>query len=179
MAFDINEIRGQLQGGGARPSLFQVQFSHPAMGDGVFKVPFMVKAAQLPASTIGNIPVPYFGRHMKVAATSRTYENWSVTVINDEDFRVRKGLEAWSRQMNTYVGNMRGFGTSAPAEYKSRAQVQQFSQTGQVLRTYIFEGLFPLNISPIELNWESGDQIEEFTVEFSLDWWEVAGEPTR
>ncbi len=178
MAFDINEIRAQLQGGGARPSLFQVQFSHPAMGDGVFKVPFMVKAAQLPSSNIGAIPVSYFGRQIKVASTSRTYENWQVAVINDEDFRVRKGLEAWSRQINTYVGNRRGFATSAPQEYKSRAQVVQYSQTGQVLRTYIFEGLFPVNISPIELNWESGDAIEEFTVEFSLDWWEVAGEPT-
>lgn len=179
MSFDINEIRGQLQGGGARPSLFQVQFNHPSMGDGVFKVPFMTKAASLPASTIGQIPVPYFGRTIKVVGTSRTYENWSVTVINDEDFRVRKALEAWSRQMNTYVGNQRGYNTSAPAEYKSRAQVQQFSQTGEVLRTYIFEGLFPVNVGPIELNWENGDAIEEFTVEFSLDWWEVAGEPVR
>lgn len=179
MSFDISEIRGQLQGGGARPSLFQVQFSHPAMGDGVFKVPFMCKAASIPASTIGAIPVPYFGRNIKVASTGRTYENWTVTVINDEDFRVRRGIEAWSRQMNTYVGNLRGFGTSAPAEYKARGQVQQFSQTGQVLRTYNFEGLFPVTVSSIDLNWETSDAIEEFTVEFSLDWWEVAGEPVR
>lgn len=178
MAFDINEIRGQLQGGGARPSLFQVQISHPTMGDGAFKVPFMVKAAQLPASTVGAIPVPYFGRNIKVAGP-RTYENWTVTVINDEDFRVRKGLEAWSRQINTYVGNLRGYGTSAPAEYKSRAQIQQFSQTGQVLRTYVFEGIFPINVSAIEMAWENGDAIEEFTCEFSLDYFTIAGEPER
>jgi hypothetical protein len=176
MAFSVNEIKSQLQFGGARPSLFQVRFTNPATGEADLKVPFMVKAAQLPASTVSQIEVPYFGRRIKVAGT-RTYENWSVTVINDEDFKIRRAIEAWSRRINTYIGNLRDFGTAAPAEYKSRAEVIQYGQTGNILRTYQFEGIFPLNIGAIELNWESGDQVEEFTVEFAVDYWTVPGEP--
>lgn len=176
MAFSVNEIKSQLQFGGARPSLFQVRFTNPATGEADLKVPFMVKAAQLPASTVSQIEVPYFGRRIKVAGT-RTYENWSVTVINDEDFKIRRAIETWSRRVNTYIGNLRDFGTSAPAEYKSRAEVIQYGQTGNILRTYQFEGIFPLNIGAIELNWESGDQVEEFTVEFAVDYWTVPGEP--
>lgn len=176
MAFSVNEIKSQLQFGGARPSLFQVRFTNPATGEADLKVPFMVKAAQLPASTISQIEVPYFGRRVKVAGT-RTYENWSVTVINDEDFKIRRAIEAWSRRVNTYTGNLRDFSTAAPAEYKSRAEVIQYGQTGNILRTYQFEGIFPLSVGAIELNWESGDQIEEFQVEFAVDYWTVPGEP--
>jgi hypothetical protein len=176
MAFNINEIKAQLQYGGARPSLFQVRFLNPATSDADLKVPFMVKAAAIPAAMQGDIPVPYFGRKIKVAATGRTYDNWTVTVINDEDFRVRKALEAWSHRINLPVRNLRDFGTSAPAEYKQRAEIVQYGQTGQVLRVYQFEGIFPVNVSPIEMNWENGDTIEEFTCEFALDYWTVPGE---
>lgn len=176
MAFSVNEIKSQLQFGGARPSLFQVRFTNPATGEADLKVPFMVKAAQLPSSVISQIEVPYFGRRIKVAGT-RTYENWTVTVINDEDFKIRRAIEAWSRRINTYRGNTRDFGSAAPADYKSRAEVIQYGQTGNILRTYQFEGIFPLNISTVEVNWESGDQIEEFTVEFAVDLWTVPGEP--
>lgn len=176
MAFNINEIKSQLQFGGARPSLFQVRFINPATGEADLKVPFMVKAAQLPASTISQIDVPYFGRRIKVSGT-RTYENWSITVINDEDFKIRRAIEAWSRRINSYSGNARAFSSAAPAEYKSRAEVIQYGQNGNILRTYMFEGIFPLNIGAIELNWESGDQVEEFQVEFAVDYWHVPGEP--
>lgn len=175
MAFNINEIKSQLQFGGARPSLFQVRFTNPGSGEADLKVPFMVKAAQLPASTLSQIDVPYFGRRIKVSGT-RTYENWGVTVINDEDFRIRRAIETWSKRINTYVGNTRDFGSASPAEYKSRAEVIQYGQKGNVLRTYQFEGVFPLNIGAIELNWESGDAIEEFQVEFAVDYWTVPGE---
>lgn len=177
MAFSVNEIKSQLQFGGARPSLFQVRFTNPATGEADLKVPFMVQAASLPASTVSQIEVPYFGRRIKVAGT-RSYENWSVTIMNDEDFKVRRAIETWSRRVNTYIGNLREFGSSAPAEYKSRAEVIQYGQTGQVLRTYMFEGIFPLNIGAIDLNWESGDQIETYQVEFAVDYWTVPGEPT-
>lgn len=173
MAFNINEIKSQLKGGGARPSLFQVRITNPATSAADSVVPFMVKASQIPASTLTNIDVPYFGRVIKVAGT-RVYDNWSVTVINDEDFNVRNAIETWSRRINTYEGNLRDFPTSAPVEYKSRAEVIQFGKTGDVLRTYVFEGIFPLVIGPIELSWENGTAIEEFACEFAVDSWDVA-----
>lgn len=135
----------------------------------------MIKAASIPASTVSAIDVPYFGRRIKVKGT-RTYEDWNVTIINDENFRVRKAMEEWSKRLNTYSGNLLDFGSSAPAEYKSRAEVVQYGQTGDILRTYLFEGIFPINIGAIDLNWETGDAIEEFPVTFAIDYWEVPGE---
>lgn len=175
MSFAITDIQAQLQFGGARPSLFQVQITNPVDPRGALKQPFMISAASIPASVVGDIPVPYFGRQIHVAGV-RTFEPWTVSVINDEDFLVRRGFEAWNNQINTYIGNTRGTGTSAPAAYKGQGQVLQYSQTGQVLETYNFVGLIPLHIGAIELNWSNGDQVEMFTVQFVLDAFTIAGE---
>jgi hypothetical protein len=177
MSFNIHEIKSQLEFGGARPSLFQVRLLNPGSGVGDLKLPFMCKAASLPASTLGEIPVPYFGRNIKVGGV-RTYENWSITIINDEDFLVRKAMETWSKRINTYIGNTRDFTDANPENYKARAEVVQYGQVGNVLRAYQFEGIFPLNIGAIQTSWAEGDQIEEFTVDFAVDYWAVSGEPT-
>lgn len=140
MAFNINEIKSQLALGGARPSLFQVRVTNPATSEADSVVPFMVKAAQIPASTVAPIEVFYFGRPIKLAG-QRVFDNWTVTVINDEDFKVRRALETWSYNINSYSGNVREFGTSAPSEYKGRAEVIQYSKVGEDLRTYFFEGI--------------------------------------
>lgn len=177
MAFNIQEIRSQLVGGGARPSLFQVTLQNPVNAAGDLKSSFMVRAAQLPASTLGFIEVPYFGRKIKVAG-DRTFAEWTVTVTNDEDFLIRNALEEWSHNINTHETNVRGTGGAAPTLYKAQAQVIQYSKAGDALREYTFNGLFPIEISAIDLDWNATDAIEEFTVTFQYDWWEVTGGTT-
>jgi hypothetical protein len=167
-------MRSQLALGGARPTLFQVQFFNPATSVADVKVPVMVNAASLPASTLGTINVPYYGRVVKMAG-DRTYDPWNVTIINDEDFLVRDALETWSTAINSAEGNVRGFGTSASSAYKSDAIVTQFSKTGVAIRQYTFIGIYPSQISPIELNWGAMDQLESFQVTFQYDYWEVTG----
>ena len=174
MAFNIQEIRSQLVLGGARASLFQVQIANPANGAGDIKVPFMVKAAQIPASTIQHIEVPYFGRKIKIAG-DRTFAEWTVTVINDEDFLIRNAMEQWMNSINSHAGNIREFGSASPLLYKSNAQITQFSKTGVPIREYTFNGMFPTEVSTIEMAWETTDAIEEFTVTFQYDFWEVTG----
>jgi len=174
MAFNIQEIRSQLVLGGARASLFQVQIANPANGAGDIKVPFMVKAAQIPASTTGVIEVPYFGRKIKVAG-DRTFAEWTVTIINDEDFLIRNAMEQWMNSINSHAGNIREFGSASPLLYKSNAQITQFSKTGVPIREYTFNGMFPTEVSAIEMAWETTDAIEEFTVTFQYDFWEVSG----
>lgn len=175
MSFSVSEIQSALQFGGARPSLFQVQIMNPVTTIADLKSPFLVRGSELPPSVLGQIEVPYFGRHIKVAG-SRTYDNWSVTVINDEDFLVRRAIEQWSKVINDYAGNINEFGTSAPSEYKSTAQVTQYGQTGNVLRVYQMNGIFPTNIGAIELDWDNGSQIEVFRVDFAMDLWQVVGD---
>jgi hypothetical protein len=151
-----------------------VQITNPINGIADLKTPFMVQAAALPESTLGTIEVPYFGRKVKIAG-DRTFAEWTVTIINDEDFLVRNAMENWMSQINTHVGNIRPFGSSSPSEYKSQAQITQFSKTGAELRTYTFNGLFPTTVAPITMDWNTTDDIERFDVTFQYDWWEVTG----
>lgn len=174
MAFNINQFRGELSGGGANPTLFQVQIQNPVNPSGNLKVPFMVKTSSLPASSQGVIEVPYFGRKIKLKG-DRVYPEWTTTVINDEDFLVRNALEEWMSAMNTPEGNITTLGSANPNLYKSQATVTQFGRKGNILRVYTFDGLFPTEIEPIELGWENNDTIEEFAVTWQYDWWRVSG----
>lgn len=171
--FSINNFKSELVGGGARPTLFQVQITNPILGVADFKVPFMVKTASLPASNLGSYTVPYFGRQIKYGG-DRTFEPWTVTVINDEDFLIRNAMEAWSNAINSHVSNTRAL----PQDYKSDAIVTQYTKDLQQLRIYNFEGLFPTVISEIAVAWETQDTIEEFTVTFDYDLWTIVGGTT-
>ena len=179
MAFNINDIKSQLTYGGARPTLFQVNIFNPVNPVADIKVPFLVRATTLPASELGTIQVPYFGRKYKIAG-DRTFAAWQVTVMNDEDFAIRHALEEWNYSINTYESNLNvvgggAAGTGAPGFYKSSAEVRQYSKTGQVLRVYRFNGIYPEVISSIDLDWNQTDTIEEFQVVFQYDSFEVVG----
>jgi len=172
MAFNINEMRSQLVYGGARQNLFQVRINNPANNSGDLKTPFMVQAAQIPESQLGVIPVFYFGRQRKLAG-DRTFGDWTVTVLNDEDFLIRNAMEEWSNRINRLEGNVRDIN-----RYKSNATVIQYAKDGTPIREYRFDGIFPSVISPIELDWGNTDQIESFQVTFTYDYWTVSGGTT-
>lgn len=172
MAFNINEMRSQLVYGGARQNLFQVRIDNPANNSANLKTPFMVQAAQIPESQLGVIPVFYFGRQMKLAG-DRTFGDWTVNVINDEDFLVRNAMEEWSNRINRLERNVRDID-----RYKTNATVIQYGKDGTKIREYKFNGIFPSVISPIELDWGTTDQIETFQVTFSYDYWTVSGGTT-
>jgi hypothetical protein len=173
MAFNVNEFAGALKAGGARASLFQVQITNPINGVADAQVPFLCQGAEIPAATIAELTVPYFGRQIKLAG-NRTYATWTPTIINDEDFAIRNAMEQWSNAINSFQGNLNNAGGSAPSLYKANAQVTQYAKTGEILRIYDFVGLFPTEVSAITLGWEQ-DAIETFTVAFSYDYWTVSG----
>lgn len=172
MPFDINNIRAGLALGGARPNLFQVELLNPVSSLADRQLPLLVRAASIPESTINPVNIPYFGRNIKVAG-DRTFDVWNVTVMNDEDFKIRHGMELWHNQINSLVSNLNKNSSSSPNQYKTQALVTQFGKTGNVLRRYKFTGLFPVNISSIDLDWEANDQIENFNVTFAYDWYEI------
>jgi hypothetical protein len=175
MAFNINEIKSQLTYGGARQTLFSVYINNPINPVADLKAQFLVRASSIPESRLGNIAVPYFGRKINLAG-DRVFPEWSVTVINDEDFLIRNAMEQWSNAINSLEGNLRNTATASPNEYKSRATVVQYGKTGDILREYSFNGIYPADISPIDLDWEATDRIEEFRVTFMYDSWEVVGQ---
>jgi hypothetical protein len=182
MAFNILDIKAGLQYGGARPTLFKVNIFNPMVPAADLKVPLMVRATTIPASDLGTIQIPYFGRKIKVAG-DRTFAPWSVTVMNDEDFIIRNAMEQWSHAINTHISNRNivsgGVARSGgPENYKSDATITQYSKTGQIVRSYQFIGLYPETISTIDMDWNATDQIEEFQVTFQYDSFVVTGGDT-
>ncbi len=175
MPFNVNQFRTQLSGDGARPNLFEVRLNFPSYVTGrssaQLKSTFMVKTAQLPGSTLGSVPVNYFGREVKVAG-NRTFADWSVTVINDEDFLIRNAMESWVRGINDNVTNLRSTRARTSQSYGVDAEVIQFSKDGRQLKKYKFVGMFPTDIAQIDLDWGSNDTIEEYTVNFAYQYWE-------
>lgn len=182
MAFNVDQFRTALTYDGARPNLFEVVMQFPAYVElGALagsQSRFMVKAAQLPGSTIGVVDVPYFGRQIKVAG-NRTFAEWTVTVINDEDFTIRNAFERWHRGINGNISNIRqpraAVNTVGPATYAVDAIVYQYAKVGgPPIKEYNFVGMWPSDISTIDLAWDSNDSIEEFTITLSYQYWLTA-----
>ena len=137
---------------------------------------FMVKAASFPASTIGVVEVPFRGRQLKIAG-DRTYEPWSVTVLNDEGFTIRQQMETWAQTIQEYKIN--GSSAQSTGEYMGRAIVDQLSRDGEVIKQATLEGIWPSNISALDLDWGTNDTPEEYTVEFQVQYWlPIKGEET-
>ena len=182
----LTNFRSKLIGGGARPNLFEVAiptFPPGITGWDAANFQFMCKAAQLPGQTIGAIEVPFRGRTFKVAG-DRTIDPWTVTIINDEDFKYRNAFEAWTQliaKLNTNIG------ATSPDAYMIDAKVYQLGRgstasstnnTGSanvVLKEYEFVDIFPTNVSQIDLSYDSSDTIEEFTVEFQVQSYTLTG----
>ena len=169
----ISDFKSKLTGGGARPNLFEVELAFPSTvaveNDVLQKARFLVKAAALPASTIASVDIPFRGRILKVAG-DRTFETWTITVINDVDFSIRSAFEKW---MNTINRMSDATGRTNPVDYQKDAIVKQLDRDGSVLRSYKFWDIFPTNLSAMDLNYETTDTIQDFTVELQVHWWEA------
>ena len=162
MAFNITDFTSNFTGDGARPNLFEVDITRIGQN-----FSFLCKAAQLPGSTIGIVEIPYFGRNIKYAG-NRTFAEWTVTVLNDEDFAVRNALETLMADINSHETNQAEVLADG---YQFDAIVKQYSKVGDIVKTYEFKGMFPTDISPIELDWGSNDTIEEYQVTFAYQYW--------
>ena len=186
---NISDFKSKLIGGGARPNLFEVELT--TLPDGVTgwdadSLQFLCKAAALPAQNIASIDVPFRGRIFKVAG-DRTIDTWSVTVINDEDFVLRNAFENWTQQIADLTTNL---GATDPSAYMTNAKVFQLGRgsskastdssgdSNVVLKEYEFVDIFPTSVSAIDLSYDTGDTIEEFTVEFQVQSLNLAGAGT-
>ena len=179
----IVDFKQKLTGGGARSNLFEVEIEYPesinvttgSEGPKEFGK-FMIKAAEIPASNLGNIPVPFRGRVLPIAG-DRTFDPWTVTIINDTNFRIREAMEVWSNSINDLQTSQ---GSINPVDYQTSAKVKQLSREGgvdpgdiTVLREYRFEGIYPNVVSEIALDYGATDQIEEFQVTFNYLFYSV------
>lgn len=199
----LEDFKARLIGGAARPNLFECEINFPTFAtesslagntiDSTRTISelsrFMIKTANLPASTVGVIDVPFRGRNLKIAG-DRTFDVWTVTIINDIDFSIRTAFEKWMNAINKHDDNS---GLINPSQYQRDAIVKQFGRSSvssansdvinptvtgpgdaiPVLKAYKFYGIFPTSVSAIDLSYDSADTIEEFTVDLQVQWWDA------
>jgi len=168
----VNNISGfvnAFSGGGVRTNLFMVTGNIPDYNNNI-AISFLVKAAQIPASSLGTIEVPYRGRRIKLPG-DRTFQDWSITVMSDANLSLRSAFESWSNYFNQHIANVteKTFMQKMPTW-----SVTQLYRDGEAVRTYNFIGCFPSEVGAIDLSYENNDQIAEFPVTLNYSWWEAA-----
>jgi hypothetical protein len=167
----VDDFKSKLVGGGARNNLFKVEMGFPAGIAGAAESEvggFLIKAAQLPASNINPIMVPFRGRQLQIAG-DRVFEPWTVQVINDTNFLLRDAFERWMNYINAHSANT---GEVTPSNYFADASVYQLDKDGNEIKGYTFRGLWPTNVSAIEVSYDAENTIEEFSVELQVQYWE-------
>jgi len=165
----VDDFKSKLRGGGARPNLFKATINFPGYANGDAELTsFLCETAQLPGSTMGTIIVPFRGRQLKMAG-DRTFAEWTVSIINDTDFAIRNSMERWMNGMNANSANT---GLTAPVAYEADLKIEQLDRDGSSLKEYILRGSFPTDISPIDLNYGSNDEIERFQVTFQYQYFD-------
>ena len=168
---NINDFKAKLAGGGARANQFKVVMPFPGyaqVGGEIEEMAFLCKGTQLPGMSIPVLEVPFRGRKIKIAG-DRTYADWTVTVLNDTNFKLRNAFERWSNGINNATDNE---GLTNPADYQVDAFVDHLDRNGATIKSYTFRGLFPTEIAAIELTYDEAAAVEEFTLTMAYQYFE-------
>jgi len=168
----INDFKAKLSGGGARPNQFKVVMPFPGyaqVGGEIEDLAFLCQATTLPAMTIGTFTVPFRGRAIKIAG-DRTIATWSVTVLNDTNFKLRNAFERWQNGINSMSDNE---GLTNPGDYQVDAFVDQLDRNGATIKSYTLRGAFPNDITSIALGMGTNDSIETFDVTFDYQYFDT------
>ena len=169
---NINDFKSRLAGGGARANQFKVTMPFPGyaqVGGEIEDLAFLCTTAQIPAMNVGLVNVPFRGRQIKIAG-DRTFADWSITVLNDTNFKLRNAFERWQNGINNMSDNE---GLSNPVDYQVDAFVDQLDRNGNTLKSYTLRGAFPTEVAAIDLNFGTNDEVETFGVTFQYQYFET------
>ena len=169
---NINEFKSRLRGGGARANQFKVTLPFPgyaSVGGETSDLAFLCSATALPGQTVGQVAIPFRGRVLNIAG-DRTFEPWTITVLNDTDFKLYRAFERWMNGINNMTDNE---GIANPADYQVDGFIDHLDRNGTTLKSYTYRGLFPTALGNIDLNYATNDAIEEFSVTFNFQYFET------
>ena len=169
---NINEFKSRLRGGGARANQFKVTLPFPgyaSVGGETSDLAFLCSATALPGQTVGQVAIPFRGRVLNIAG-DRTFEPWTITVLNDTDFKLYRAFERWMNGINNMTDNE---GIANPADYQVDGFVDQLDRNGSTLKSYTYRGLYPEVLANIPLNYATNDAIESFDVTFRYQYFET------
>lgn len=168
-SLSINDFKAQMQGGGVRSNLYKVTPIFQGGGAAAAQLAtFMIKSAALPGYKMGTIPVKYRGREIKLIG-DQTFEDWTIDVINDADFKVRDAFSLWFNSMNDKEDNVSSF--KALNDYQATWLIQQLDRAGEVIKTYQMHGCFPIDMSKIDVGNDKENEIETFSVTMTYQYW--------
>ena len=173
---NLSSFTSALQGGGARANQFQVTMGGAGAAGLTGNFHFLCRSAQVPALTIGEVAVPYRGRTIYLAG-DRTYDAWTITILNDRNYSVRAYLESWMDNMSDLGATTKANALSS-ASYYANATVQQLDRNNASIRTYKLEGLWPTTLDAIDLSYDANDAVEEFGATFRYNWLTIGGSGT-
>ena len=175
--FNVERFKSALTNGGARPNQFAVQLSFPtyvaAQSIAVARSPFLVNIAELPGQTVNPAIVQYRGREVKFAG-DRIFAPYTITVMNDAEMSIRNGCEQWMNGMDDYAAK---FGKLQPSEYQRDMDILQLDRNGNILKSYKLVNAFPVDLSPVALDFGANDQISQFTVTFQYQHFTTTSNP--
>ena len=174
MVADVNSFLSNLTGGGARPNRYEVIIGFPnflGITDTTTqqKISFTCKASSIPGSTLGEVQVPYKGRFIKLPG-DRTFENWNVTIIVDNDFKGRNVFEEWSGGILGNTSNLtRSPNEVQPAQIFGQAQVHLLDRHDKIIKRYQITGMFPKSVGEVTIGYDQNDQVMEQQVTFAVN----------
>ena len=169
---NINDFKTKLAGGGARKNQFKVTMPFPGyaqLGGEIEDLAFLCTATTIPAMTLGTATVPFRGRQIKIAG-DRTFADWSITVLNDTNFKLRNAFERWQNGINNMSDNE---GLTNPVDYQVDAFIDHLDRNGNNIKSYTLRGAYPTEVSTIDLNYATNDEVESFTVTFGYQYFEA------
>ena len=168
---NINDFKAKLAGGGARSNQFKVTMPFPGyaqVGGETEDLAFLCRSTTIPAMNVGVVEVPFRGRKIYIGG-DRTFDTWSITVLNDTNFRIRNAMERWQNGINNMSDNE---GLTNPVDYQVDCFVDHLDRNGNNVKSYTLRGLFPTAISAIDLNYDEAAAVEEFSVTFNYQYFE-------
>ena len=170
---NINEFKSRLKGGGARANQFKVTLPFPgysSVGGETSDLSFLCTATTLPGQSLGMTEVNFRGRVLKMTGDSRTFGDWTMSVLNDTDFKIFKAFERWMNGMNNMTDNE---GLTNPSNYQVDVRVDHLDRNGATLKTYLLRGAFPTSLSDIDLSASDNDTVETFTCSLTYQYFET------
>ena len=169
---NINEFKSRLKGGGARANQFKVTMPFPgyaSVGGETSDLAFLCQGASLPGQTLTPTTVPFRGRVLNLAG-DRTFNPFSITVLNDTDFKLYRGFERWFNGMNNMTDNE---GLTNPVDYQVDMFVDQLDRNGATLKSYTLRGAFPTTLGDITLSYSTNSEVETFDCTLTYQYFET------
>jgi hypothetical protein len=131
------------------------------------KIPFAIRAAELPPSVISEISVPFrAGTKFRIPGDRDFTATWSVTARFDIDSVIYNSFESWS---DAIVGNVNADTLGSDDDVLSlmgQGDLYQLSRNGRIIKQWSLANIWIQTLGAISYDWSADNTIVEVPVTF-------------